>query len=47
VQVYVDEIIFSATNEMLCEDFFKLMLKKIEMSMIGELEFLLEIRGAK
>jgi len=25
VQVYVDDIIFYATNEMLCEDFSKLM----------------------
>ena len=30
VQVYVDDIIFGATNEMLCEDFSKLMQAEFE-----------------
>ena len=31
VQLYVDDIIFSTTNEMLCEDFSKLMQTKFEL----------------
>ena len=40
-QIYVDDIIFGATNEMLCEDFSKLMQTKFEISMMGELKFFL------
>ena len=39
VQIYVDDIIFGATNESLCKDFSNLMKSKFEMSMMGELKF--------
>ena len=41
VQIYVDDIIFSATNYYLCEQFSKLMQENFEMSMMGELKFFL------
>ncbi|WVZ91152.1 hypothetical protein U9M48_037357 [Paspalum notatum var. saurae] len=40
-QVYVDDIIFSSTNEEDCKEFGKMMAKEFEMSMIGELTFFL------
>ncbi|GAB2283852.1 hypothetical protein Dimus_039630 [Dionaea muscipula] len=39
VQIYVDDIIFGATNKYLCEDFVGLMSSEFEMSMMGELNF--------
>ena len=39
IQVYVDDIIFGATSEHLCEEFSSLMGKEFEMSMMGELSF--------
>ena len=44
VQIYVDDIIFGATNHCLCEEFFKLMQGEFEMSMIGELKFFLGLQ---
>ena len=44
VQVYVDNIIFSATNEMLWKDFSKSMQTEFEMSMIVELKFFLGLQ---
>ena len=44
VQVYVDDIIFGSTNEILCEDFSKLMQTVFEMSMIRELKFFLGLQ---
>ena len=44
LQVYVDDIIFCATNESLCMDFSKLMQGEFEMSMMGELKFFLELQ---
>ena len=41
VQIYVNDIIFGATNESLCEDFSKCMHSKLEMSMMKELNFFL------
>ncbi|RDY08359.1 Copia protein, partial [Mucuna pruriens] len=41
---YVDDIIFSTTNESLCKEFFKLVKKEFEMSMIGELKFFLRLQ---
>ncbi|GKF59444.1 retrovirus-related pol polyprotein from transposon TNT 1-94, partial [Tanacetum coccineum] len=41
VQVYVDDIIFGLTNYKLCKQFEKLMTKKFEMSMMGELTYFL------
>jgi len=37
VQVYVDDIIFGATHENLCNKFSKMMRSEFEMSMMGEL----------
>ena len=49
VQIYVDDIIFGATNVSLCKEFTKWMYSKFEMSMIGELNFFLglEIKQLK
>ncbi|GKE46967.1 retrovirus-related pol polyprotein from transposon TNT 1-94, partial [Tanacetum coccineum] len=44
VQVYVDDIIFSSTSYKLCKQFEKLMTKKFEMSMIGELTYFLVLQ---
>ena len=44
VQVYVDDIIFSSTNDNLCKRFAKLMQSKYEMSMMGELTFFLGLQ---
>ncbi|GJW52069.1 retrovirus-related pol polyprotein from transposon TNT 1-94 [Tanacetum coccineum] len=41
VQVYVDDIIFGSTSYKLCKQFEKLMTKKFEMSMMGELTYFL------
>ncbi|GKC24294.1 retrovirus-related pol polyprotein from transposon TNT 1-94 [Tanacetum coccineum] len=41
VQVYVYDIIFGLTSYKLCKQFEKLMTKKFEMSMIGELTYFL------
>ena len=38
VQIYVDDIIFGATNQNLCKNFSKLMQGEFEMSMMGELK---------
>jgi hypothetical protein len=40
-QIYVDDTIFGSTNQMSCEEFSRIMLYKIEMSMTGELKFFL------
>ena len=49
VQIYVDDIIFGATNHYLCEEFFKIMQGEFEMSMMGELKFFfgLQIKQCK
>ena len=44
IQVYVDDIIFGATNESLCQEFSKLMQGEFEMSMMGELTFFLGLQ---
>nr|GEW35396.1 retrovirus-related Pol polyprotein from transposon TNT 1-94 [Tanacetum cinerariifolium] len=44
VQIYVDDIIFGATNPNLTKRFKKLMHNKFEMSMMGELKFFLGIQ---
>ena len=44
VQIYIDDIIFGATNEYLCQDFAKLMQGEFEMSMMGELTFFLGLQ---
>ena len=44
IQVYVDDIIFGATSENLCEEFSSLMGKELEMSMMGELTFFIGLQ---
>nr|GEX39421.1 putative ribonuclease H-like domain-containing protein [Tanacetum cinerariifolium] len=44
VQIYVDDIIFGATNKGLCKSFEKLMKDKFQMSSIGELTFFLGLQ---
>ncbi|KAL3509735.1 hypothetical protein ACH5RR_029136 [Cinchona calisaya] len=44
VQIYVDDIIFGATNESLCKDFSHLMQKEFEMGMMGKLQFFLGLQ---
>jgi hypothetical protein len=40
-QVYVDDIIFGSTNKSTCEEFSRIMIHKLEMSMMGELKYFL------
>ncbi|KAK3160893.1 hypothetical protein QOZ80_1BG0067180 [Eleusine coracana subsp. coracana] len=40
-QIYVDDIIFGSTNQSFCDEFAKIMTRKFEMSMMGELKFFL------
>nr|GEX23762.1 putative ribonuclease H-like domain-containing protein [Tanacetum cinerariifolium] len=44
VQIYVDDIIFGATNKDLCKSFEKLMKDKFQMSSKGELTFFLGLQ---
>ena len=44
VQIYVDDIIFDATNDYLYKDFAKFFQDKFEMSIIRELNFFLELQ---
>ena len=44
VQIYVDDIIFGATNESFCEEFAKLMQGEFEMSLMGELNYFLGLQ---
>jgi len=44
IQIYVDDIIFGATNSNLCDEFSKLMRNEFEMSMMGELNFFLGLQ---
>ncbi|GJV19975.1 retrovirus-related pol polyprotein from transposon TNT 1-94 [Tanacetum coccineum] len=44
VQVYVDDIIFGSTCQDMCDKFAKIMHDKIEMSMMGELNFFLGLQ---
>nr|GEW56765.1 copia protein [Tanacetum cinerariifolium] len=44
VQIYIDDIIFGATNKDLCKSFKKLMKDKFQMSSIGELTFFLGLQ---
>jgi hypothetical protein len=40
-QIYVDDIIFGSTNKGCCDEFSQTMVKRFEMSMMGELNFFL------
>jgi len=44
VQIYVNDIIFGATNDCLCEEFVATMQGEFEMSMMGELSFFLGLQ---
>ena len=44
VQIYVDDIIFGATNENMCKKFAKCMQGEFKMSMMGELNFFLGLQ---
>ena len=44
VQIYVDDIIFGATNDSLCKEFSNDMQSEFEMSMMGELNFFLGLQ---
>nr|GFA09726.1 retrovirus-related Pol polyprotein from transposon TNT 1-94 [Tanacetum cinerariifolium] len=41
IQIYVDDIIFGSTNPKYCTKFSELMVKRFEMSMMGEMKFFL------
>jgi len=44
VQIYVDDIIFGATKDSLCEEFVVAMQEEFDMSMMGELSFFLGLQ---
>ena len=44
VQIYVDNIIFGSTNELLCKEFSSCMSNKFEMSIMGELKYFLGLQ---
>jgi len=44
VQIYVDDIIFGATNDFLCKEFCNDMQSEFEMSMMGELNLFLGLQ---
>ena len=43
VQIYVDDIIFRSTKEILCKEFSNLLKREFEMSMMRELTFFLRL----
>ena len=45
VQIYVDDIIFGSTNELLCREFERVMQEKFEMSAMGEMQFFPRLAG--
>ena len=44
MQLYVDDIVFGATNEVLYREFASLMQGEFEMSVMGELNFFFELQ---
>nr|GFA14854.1 hypothetical protein [Tanacetum cinerariifolium] len=44
IQIYVDDIIFGSTNPKYCIKFLDLMVKRFEMSMMGEMKFFLGLQ---
>nr|GEX86132.1 hypothetical protein [Tanacetum cinerariifolium] len=44
IQIYVDDIIFSSTNPKYCIKILDLMVKRFEMSMMGEMKFFLGLQ---
>nr|GEV08064.1 hypothetical protein [Tanacetum cinerariifolium] len=45
IQIYADDIIFGSTNPKYCTKFLDLMVKRFEMSMMGEMKFFLGLQG--
>ena len=39
VQIYIDDIIFGATDGNMCKQFTEMMVGEFEMSMMGEMNF--------
>nr|GFA15941.1 retrovirus-related Pol polyprotein from transposon TNT 1-94 [Tanacetum cinerariifolium] len=44
IQIYIDDIIFGSTNPKYCTKFSDLMVKRFEMSMMGEMKFFLRLQ---
>ena len=44
VQIYVDDILFGASNESLGKEFSEIMCREFEMSLMGELNFFLGLQ---
>nr|GEY22538.1 copia protein [Tanacetum cinerariifolium] len=44
IQIYVDDIIYGSTNSKYCTKFSDLMVKRFEMSMMGEMKFFLGLQ---
>ena len=44
IQIYVDDIIFGATNRNLCKSFSKLMQEEFDMSLMGELKYFMGLQ---
>jgi transposase InsO family protein len=44
IQIYVDDILFGATNTSLCKEFSDIMCSEFEMSLMGELNFFLGLQ---
>ena len=44
VQIYIDDIIFCATNEIMCKEFVKCMQVEFEINMMCELNFFLGLQ---
>ena len=44
VHIYVDDIIFGATNENLCKEFTELMQGEFKMSLMGELNYFIGLQ---
>ena len=43
-QIYIDNIIFGSTNELLYKEFSSYMIKEFEMNMMGELKYFLGLQ---
>ena len=43
IQIYIDDILFSSTNNDFCQEFSKAMQNKFKMSHMGELNLFLEL----
>ena len=43
-QIYIKEIMFGSTNQKSCKEFCRIMVQKVEMSMMGELNYFLRFQ---